>query len=88
MAKNRTMQQKNLTNKKRIMKEKRERRFDVMCQEYKDDLGYYSKLSRAEHLYKVPTTKAPKEPCKKSGFNPYRTSRKDMRLGTTSYEIM
>lgn len=34
MSKNRTMEQKNLTNKKRAMKEARERRFDIMCQEY------------------------------------------------------
>lgn len=35
MAKNRTMQQKNLTNRKRCMKISREKRFDIMCQEYK-----------------------------------------------------
>lgn len=87
MAKNRTMQQKNLINRKRAMKEARERRFDVMRDEYKDDIMYCSEESRKNHLYKIPVVKV-KNPCKKTGFNPYKTSHKDMRLGTVSYGIM
>ena len=50
-AKNRTMQQKNLIARKRAMKEARERRWDAMCQEYKEE-GYNEKYPKFVNNYK------------------------------------
>lgn len=97
MAKNRTMQQKNLINRKRAMKEARERRWDIMRDEYKDNNDYIAQESLYEgnsnhhkahnpHLYHVPTIKV-KNPCKKTGFNPYKTMHEDIN-GKVCYEII
>lgn len=85
MAQNRTMQQKNLINKKRAMKESRERRFDRMCQEYWDDISNSASFNREKYLYKVPHTKTPQESCKKSGYNPYKTRHEDPRTHQKYY---